>query len=420
MEEVKESSCVLLTTKATNPKLKMDQTQRNQSNPTTYADQLQLPKKDQAIVLDAVDGLKIEDYAVAIGSIIGPINLKYISRISQRRVCMFLNSKGTVEELIRLHPQINIGAHSLEIRPLITRTQRVLISNVCPSIPFRLIQDELVKKGIATPPKILDVRATISIPGFNHVGSFRKQMFLKPEDIEKLPPNMQIMHEGTPHWIYFSSDKLACFLCKEEGHIAKNCKNIETTKQGQNQITSEDVRNSQSGIPLKINPNVSQVEEKMTTPPPPPLFSIKRHIQESITSESSGSMTNLNKLNRVRRSSSKKVKEKHQTESTVHSIDEIKIKLEPARDRIQENRDTFPLDFDKLAEFVLQTFGQKDVKGISRNFTTDTSGLFSMLEIIYTDLKDRNIKNRITRIKNRISEIPESGESSDISEETVE
>ena len=58
-----------------------------ESNPSTYstvAQKEQCPTKEQAIVLDSIDGSTVEEYLVAIGNLVQPINVLYISRISQK------------------------------------------------------------------------------------------------------------------------------------------------------------------------------------------------------------------------------------------------------------------------------------------------------------------------------------------------
>ncbi|KZC11070.1 hypothetical protein WN55_02618 [Dufourea novaeangliae] len=67
------------------------------------------PTKDQAIILLAVDGITINEYACAVGSIIGPKALRYISRISNGRICIYLDKKETVPKLIEKHKYITIN-----------------------------------------------------------------------------------------------------------------------------------------------------------------------------------------------------------------------------------------------------------------------------------------------------------------------
>ena len=63
------------------------------------------------------------------------------------------------------------------------------------------------------------------IPIFSVLG---RQVYVEREDISKLPEVIQINFENTLYWVYISTKKLTCFLCKEEGgHLAKHCKSIE-------------------------------------------------------------------------------------------------------------------------------------------------------------------------------------------------
>lgn len=50
-------------------------------------------------------------------------------------------------------------------------------------------------------------------------------MFLKHEDISKLPNSLVITLNETQFRIFFADDKITCFLCKGTGHTTNNCKN---------------------------------------------------------------------------------------------------------------------------------------------------------------------------------------------------
>ncbi|KAL1508994.1 hypothetical protein ABEB36_003803 [Hypothenemus hampei] len=100
----------------------------NTSSAPSYASVAQdVPIKFHAIVLDTVEGLEVQDYAIAISKIVEPKNITHISRISHGRVVVYLKSKILVDDLTGQKTTINIGVHSLEIRPLVTRAKRILI-----------------------------------------------------------------------------------------------------------------------------------------------------------------------------------------------------------------------------------------------------------------------------------------------------
>ena len=89
-----------------------------------------VPKRDQALVLDYVDGLNLTDYTTAIGDIVEPKNVLTTSRISNNRVCIYLSSKNLVNDLTDKYEFISIANQNVTIRPLRTRNKRVIFSNV--------------------------------------------------------------------------------------------------------------------------------------------------------------------------------------------------------------------------------------------------------------------------------------------------
>ena len=74
------------------------------------------------------------------------------------------------------------------------------------------------------------IRVGMNETGFSHILSFRRQIYVQPEDIEKIPPSMQITYDSTAYWIYLSTEKLTCFICKEEGHVAGTAKTLNLHK----------------------------------------------------------------------------------------------------------------------------------------------------------------------------------------------
>ena len=102
----------------------MSTLQVSQQSNASYATVTQQPTKEQAILLDSIEGITIQDYAVSIGNIIGPSNIKFISRISNGRICLYLSSKQVADNLVNKQTKINSRNHTLEIRPLISNLKR--------------------------------------------------------------------------------------------------------------------------------------------------------------------------------------------------------------------------------------------------------------------------------------------------------
>lgn len=65
-----------------------------------------LPKKEQAIVFDFIENIPQIEYIIAISKLIPPKYIKFVSRISNNRFCIYFNDKNTVDFLINNHPSI--------------------------------------------------------------------------------------------------------------------------------------------------------------------------------------------------------------------------------------------------------------------------------------------------------------------------
>lgn len=99
-----------------------------------------LAKKFQAIDMNSIDGIKIEYYVYAVGDNTGAFNILYIS---MNRICVYLTNKGYVDELCNKHQKIHTNNTDINVRPIITHVKRLILSNVCPTIPNNTTENEL-------------------------------------------------------------------------------------------------------------------------------------------------------------------------------------------------------------------------------------------------------------------------------------
>ncbi|VVC39001.1 Endonuclease/exonuclease/phosphatase,Zinc finger, CCHC-type, partial [Cinara cedri] len=188
-----------------------------------------LPKNDQAIVFESIDNIPQIEYIIAISKLTSPKNIKFVSRISNGRFCIFFNDKNTVDFLIDNHLSIKLNDHTIiKTRRLINPAKRIIISNVSPAIPNDSIILHLKDHNIQIVSPITHINAGFNIPELAHILSFRRQVYINPDDFQKLPNSAIIMHENTPHRIFFSDDTLSCYTCKLKGHTSKQCKNLLT------------------------------------------------------------------------------------------------------------------------------------------------------------------------------------------------
>jgi len=117
---------------------------------------------------------------------------------------------------------ININDHEIQIRRLLNPTKRIVISNVCPSIPNHIILHSLNNLGISS--QINYLKAGVNLEGYEHILSFHKQVFIKHEDMIKLPGSLILNHNQSQSRIFFTDDTTICYTCKTTGHTAQTCK----------------------------------------------------------------------------------------------------------------------------------------------------------------------------------------------------
>jgi len=182
------------------------------------------PSRDQAIVFNSIDGIPQKDYVLAVGKIVYPKNITFVSRISNNRFCIFLSSKQILDNLIEMHPFITINNQELPIRRLNNPAKRIVLSNVCPSINNQIILEQLKTINITPVSQISHLKAGIFAEGYDHILSFRRQMYIKYDDIPKLPSSLLISANESQFRIFFTDDKITCFICKSTGHTSLTCK----------------------------------------------------------------------------------------------------------------------------------------------------------------------------------------------------
>lgn len=87
-------------------------------------------KKDKAIAIEAKGGIQIKNYAFAIRKITNPRNVRFISRISNKKIYVFIAGKGIAKQMTNNYAIIEINRLSLQVRQLLNKYKIIILSNV--------------------------------------------------------------------------------------------------------------------------------------------------------------------------------------------------------------------------------------------------------------------------------------------------
>ncbi|KAJ3640527.1 hypothetical protein Zmor_003820 [Zophobas morio] len=323
------------------------------------------PSKDQAIVVAAIEGIKLEDYVLAVGNIVQPKNVLFASRLANNRICIYLSSKEFVEEVVSCHSQLTIKDQTVSVRRLINPARRIILSNVCPSIPHEIFVNQLLSLGFVPVSQMNFLKARLEINEYAHVLSFRRHIFVQPDYDRELPQSLVIKYDNTPYRIFLNYDNV-CYKCRKTGHIASDCQSVTLTS------TMSDT--ADSGTPVEKS-SLDRAENTYRA-----ATEIDRSFDSSILSRRI-SENDINEVGSVARadadSADKSVSNKRQittedaspefevnhldfSRDSTESLTGVLELLEPARDMIENCDEDFPLNFDKLTNFMEEIVGFSD------------------------------------------------------------
>ncbi|KAF2887868.1 hypothetical protein ILUMI_18305 [Ignelater luminosus] len=137
-----------------------------------------IPKKEEAIIINTIDEIDHKDYVHAIGEIIDPCNIKFVSRIPYNRIGIFLRNQKLVEELCKHNSIIRINNYDVNIFPLLTYALRLIIFNVCPSVSHNFIEKTLVQRGMQLLSPVTFLKEDFNEENYDHILSYKRQVFV--------------------------------------------------------------------------------------------------------------------------------------------------------------------------------------------------------------------------------------------------
>lgn len=419
------------------------------------------PKMNQAIVLNSIDGVRQVEYITAISKLTEPYNIIAASRISNNRFCIFLNNETVANNLVKNHAHIEIGSNIIPIRKLINPSKRIILSNVYPSIPDGIIISALQDAGIRLTSNISPLRAGFASEEFSHITSFRRQIYINPDDVNLVPSSIAINFENTIFRIFLTDDTVTCFRCKQTGHISSSCTNqIQSTINNNLTHISKPTNENEILIRIEDNPNDETLLSKLTLPQSSPdkqtspitnpiphnisitssVASTPDHNIDKFTSLNAETEINCTDIRYKRPASSTSPKSTVSTNSSIdlcennkaqnnkidnknHVIKKMRTKSDSTLSNTPLEHDTDKLDeqlyptLDSFTEFAPINYYQfkyivesSSNKNININALCDDSGisvsdLHEFLETIRPKLTDRNIKTKLTKLSNLLFRI---------------
>lgn len=378
------------------------------------------PKKDQAIVIDSINGIMLRDYILSLSTVIKPSSIRFISRIANSRICVYLDSKQSADELVDVVKKLKVKDNLLEIRPLITRNKRIVLSNVCPVIPHEVIEEKFNEINIKILSPITYMRVGIPDSGFSHIMSFRRQLYVSPEDEKRLPESMQICYEDTNYWIYLTNESMKCFVCNGNGHLAKYCpqsKQQQESTQYLNNLSQETTENSdyppiefikpqisKTKLPVsaqEMNKGIKRIHSNTTSEPSqseptqvdPPF---EESLQLSDVTDDTDSNYSLEEELPISKFIKKKKKTlDNRTEEQVWN--DIKIELKQSQPR-------FPLTLEQFISLLDTSRNKQNIHEIIKGYTENIPELINMCLFLHPKM-NKKLKNRCSRIARKLQDI---------------
>ena len=172
-----------------------------------------------AIEISSIDGVPVYDFSKAVADVVGPRAVKYAGRQSGK-VILYLSDSSFVDQISTTG--ITVGSIYRDVTPVVTPIRKVLISNINPEVPDRVIMPFLERHGnVVKPP----TRLSAGYPApQRHVLSFRRQCgIIMTDNEQQIDEDHRFEYGGRSHRIFISTDGLVCFQCRSRGHIARNC-----------------------------------------------------------------------------------------------------------------------------------------------------------------------------------------------------
>lgn len=181
-------------------------------------------------------------------------------------------NKNIVEQIITKQPHIVVNNIKITYQRLINPAKKITISNVQPIIPHDIITKAITNISIRILSPITFMKAGFSNEEYDHIGSFRRQLYIHPDENEKMPGSILINFDQTDYRLFFSDATVICYLCKQSGHTPNYFKNVIENKTTSSHINNPppatgyyDTENNTQVVPHLQNIPKASINSKIIT-----------------------------------------------------------------------------------------------------------------------------------------------------------
>lgn len=405
------------------------------------------PKSNQAVILELLDNKEInnEKYIDALLEIVKAEEITHISRISRNRMCVYLTTADKATSLVDVNKYVIVEGEEVKISPLVARSVKVTISNADASISNTAIKRylNLVCK-IRTSSSVSELKINSISERIRNVFSFRRVVYIHPEDVDKLPSSQKFKGDGTTWNVFFNTGNPKCFICSAEDHLAKQCpSNFLPTQEEENQeitdVSNKKIEMSETADELSLN--LDSNDSSQTSPAAasqipltsaaasnalfsPTVPKIKRPLStsSSVSSSQNSKKSNSNNNNKTIKPSArdsknqtlpqptykKQKKEERKEKMTFEELKEqTTFQLENARSLIEIFSSSLGPNFEDMANLIASSAGlsakSKRENAIKYFKTGKKDEIINLLRQIHSLVSGKGIKSRVTNIIKALS-----------------
>jgi len=177
------------------------------------------------------EDLALIEYIVPIGRLVGPQKILSASKISKKRICVYLDNEKSVDALFQHHANITVNSKMVSLRRLVAPSRRLILSNVQTCIPNQVISEALRNINIKLVSSIHDLHIGLTsdnidkaeLAHYAHVTSFCQGVYIEDDGNTNIPDSLLISFDNESHRIFITHEDQKCHICKSQSHQAASC-----------------------------------------------------------------------------------------------------------------------------------------------------------------------------------------------------